>query len=175
MATAIQSLDVRLPEVAEQVRAIHLAAYSQEAKLVGVMSLPPMERSASQIQSLSESFFGAFSNGFLAGAISELEGDGSQVEICSLAVHPAFQRLGVGRALVEHSIVRAAGRPMQVSTAAANIPAAFLYQSLGFQVLRHSLVPGLRLQLVQLQRPGSNPSVKGTSCAEAQAAPYVER
>jgi ribosomal protein S18 acetylase RimI-like enzyme len=174
MATvAVQPLEVRFLAMAEQVHAIHVLAYSQEAKLVGVRSLPPLEQSPQQIRSLSESFFGAFVNGSLAGAISESAADQAQVEICSLAVHPAFQRLGVGRALVEFLVFRAGGRPMLVSTAAANQPAISLYQSLGFQVIRHSLVPEVGLKLVHLQRLGPNPSVKGTS--RKRAAPYVER
>jgi ribosomal protein S18 acetylase RimI-like enzyme len=170
-AVAIQPINVKLAAVAEQVQSLHLAAYSQETTLAGVQSLPPMERSTFQIQVLSELFFGAFVRGALAGAISESEGEGS-VEVCSLAVHPAFQRQGVGRALLQHLLARAAGRPMQVSTAAANLPAIALYQAAGFVVVRQSVVPSLQLPLVHLQRLGSNPSVKGTGL---RPAPYVER
>jgi ribosomal protein S18 acetylase RimI-like enzyme len=172
---AIQPLDIKLATVAEQVRAIHLSAYSQEAVLAGVKSLPPLERSASQIQSLPESFFGAFIGGVFAGCLSEAKGDDSQVEICSLAVLPGFQRLGIGRALLQHSVSRASGKPMLASTAAANRPAISLYESTGFLVFRRSTVPAMHLELVHLQRLGSNPSVNGTSCAYAQDAPYVER
>ena len=172
VAVSVHPVDVTLLEMAERVKAVHLAAYSQEAALAGVASLPPMERSTAEIQGLSESFFGAFISGVLVGVISESEGDDS-IEVCSLAVLPAFQLQGVGGTLLRHLVVRADGKAMVVTTAAANAPAISLYQGAGFVVLRHSTAPKLNLQLVHLQRPGSNPSVKGTS--RKRAARYVER
>ena len=155
MATIdIQPINVKAVEMAKQVLALHQAAYALEARLAGLSSLPPMDRGTLQIQGLPESFFGAFVGGALAGAISVEEAHGT-IELCSLAVHPIFQRQGVGRALLHHGLVLAAGRPLRVSTAAANLPAICLYQSAGFVVVGRRSVGSPPLPLVQLQLPQS--------------------
>jgi ribosomal protein S18 acetylase RimI-like enzyme len=62
-------------------------------------------------------------------------------------------RRGVGRALVEHTLALAAGRPVRVGTAAANTPALTLYRALGFEPHADKIVGG-NIAYVELRHPG---------------------
>jgi ribosomal protein S18 acetylase RimI-like enzyme len=153
----IIALDVKRPEMAARILALHVAAYALEAELAGVAWLPPMKRSVADVQALPESFFGVAGRGQLAGAISVEEAVGQgEVDICSVAVAPAFQRLGLGRALVRFVIAGAAGRPLVVATAAANSPALALYRSEGFAEFKRSVVMSPSLEIVHLRRAGGD-------------------
>jgi ribosomal protein S18 acetylase RimI-like enzyme len=135
-----------------------------------------MERSIAELQATSERFLGAFVRGQLAGAVSTSQ-DG-EVEICSLAVHPNFQRLGLGRTMLQSVLTEAGGLPVLVSTAAANFPALALYRSAGFVQFKQSFVSSPSVEIVHMHRLSSNPSVKGTSTSGLRplaAAPYLER
>ncbi len=74
--------------------------------------------------------------GFLAVLTSEF--DGKRVETIDLmGVSEAFQKQGVGKALVGYFIQQYEDRCdfLQVGTQAANIPSMRLYQSLGFSIV----------------------------------------
>ena len=59
-----------------------------------------------------------------------------EAEIATLAVHPAWQRQGIGRALLEHALAwactRADARVVLLEVRADNRPALHLYRALGF-------------------------------------------
>ena len=150
----ICAIDIREAGLAGQIRAMHLEAYAQEAQLAGVRSLPPMERSVADLRALPETFHAIRIGNELAAAISvEMHAEPDGIEICSLAVRPAFQRMGWGRALLRFAIVHAGRRPIAVSTSAANLPALALYRSDGFAEHRRSVVLAGSLELVHLHRP----------------------
>ena len=54
----VAALPIQDLAVAGQVVHLHKAAYQQEAELLGLSSLPGMERSAKDIANLKEQFFG---------------------------------------------------------------------------------------------------------------------
>jgi ribosomal protein S18 acetylase RimI-like enzyme len=135
-----------------------------------------MERSVAELQTTRERFVGAFVRGQLAGAVSTSQND--EVEVCSLAIHPNFQRLGLGRTLLQFVLAEADGPSVLVSTAAANFPALALYRSAGFVQFKRSFVSSPSVEIVHMRRLSSNPSVKGTSTSGLRplaAAPYLER
>lgn len=150
---AICAIDIRRRDVAAQVLALHRQAYAQEARLAGVDALPPMLRGIADLQALPEAFDAVFIADALAAAISvDAREQANRIEICSLAVGPAFQRQGLGRALLTRVIARAGRRPVVVATAAANRPALALYRSEGFVDVRRSVVQASKLEIVHLHR-----------------------
>lgn len=82
----------------------------------------------------------ARSGGVLAGAYAlkaNFVGRAGHVANAGYAVHPAWRRRGVGRALVEDSLARAAALgfdAMQYNLVFASNPARRLYEELGFAV-----------------------------------------
>jgi ribosomal protein S18 acetylase RimI-like enzyme len=136
----VAPLDPTQLECAAELLALHLAAYAQEAHLAGVPSLPPMERSVAELQATRECFFGTRIRGKIAAAVSIGPSPNSKVEICSLAVHPSFQRLGLGRIMLKFVVAKAEGEHVSASTAAANFPALALYRAEGFVECKRSFV-----------------------------------
>jgi hypothetical protein len=65
--------------IAAQIHSVQMAAYAQEAALLGVTNFPPLERMVDDICQSSESFLGAFEGQTLVGAMSTKpdEADGS--------------------------------------------------------------------------------------------------
>ncbi len=171
----VAALPIQDLAVAGQVVHLHKAAYQQEAELLGLSSLPGMERSAKDIANLKEQFFGIYLADTLSGALSTAEETPACLCICSLAVLPERQRQGLGRALLRSVLHPNPELEFQVSTAAGNMRAIALYESEGFKVCRESLAPGLALKLVHLIRKRSNPSVEPTNCGKPQSAAHLER
>ena len=154
----IQPLDHRDPVSAEHIHAVMKLAYAQEARLLGVREFAPMQRSVQDIQAGGEFYLGAFSGDELLAALSiGPDDEPGQLLICALVVHPAAQRQGIGRLLVQDALRRGAGLVFAVSTAAANGPALALYRSLGFVDYRHGTLGAEALALVKLRRDPSDP------------------
>ena len=85
--------------VATQIHAVLLLAYAQEAVLLGVKNFPPLKQTAADIQASEEFFLGSYDGKALIGIVSVGPDDEpGQINIASLAVHPAHQRKGVARA-----------------------------------------------------------------------------
>lgn len=160
----VESINHRERAVAERIHAVQIAAYSQEAKLLGAESFPPLQRTIADIEGTNERFFGAFLDGTLVGVIA-LEGDPSSAAmvISSLVVLPAFQRLGVGHSLLSTVVNKFPSQGLTVSTGLQNTPAMALYAQFGFLELRRHLVGPEKMPVVEFCRPGSNPSVERTS------------
>ena len=161
--------------IAGQIVRLHTTAYQQEADLLGLPSLPGMERSAADIAELQEEFFGIHAAGTLIGAVSTAEEIPGRLCICSLTVLPEWQHQGLGRSLLRFVLAANPELELQVSTAAGNSRAIALYESEGFDVYRESVAPGLALKLVHLIRKRANPSVEPTNCGKPQSAAHLER
>jgi ribosomal protein S18 acetylase RimI-like enzyme len=153
-AINIEPLNPRERAVASSIHSVQLAAYSQEAQLLGVSKFPPLERTADEVQTSYELFFGASLGGALVGvaAIEASEGQ-SRVCISSLVVLPEAQRSGVASALLRDVLRRFAQNVVVVSTAAENTRALSLYKQFGFIECARSFAG--ELELVQLERTHS--------------------
>jgi ribosomal protein S18 acetylase RimI-like enzyme len=151
MLPTIETLDHRDRAVAERVHAIQLAAYTQEARLLGVTDFPPLRQNIESIQRSEEQFLGAFVQGTLAGiAAIEQTPDAATICISSLVVMPAMQRRGVASALLREVLRRFGSHALVVSTAVGNGPALALYGSFGFAELDRRFAGSL--ELVRLGR-----------------------
>jgi ribosomal protein S18 acetylase RimI-like enzyme len=145
------SLDPHNPELAQQIHAIRMLAYQQEAQLLGVSHFPPLEQTVADILGSQELFTGAFEGDALAAVISICPDDeGRGMCLSSLVVHPTYQRRGLGRALVKSAIDRAGDTVFYVQTAVANAPALALYERLGFRELRRWRVGSESLEVLEL-------------------------
>ena len=150
---SLSSIDHRILAVAQQIHAIRMAAYTQEAKLLGVAHFSPLERGVDDILASTEEFIGAFENETLSGVLSMCaDEEGKGVNISSLVVHPHHQRRGLGQALVRAATDRHPTLELTVQTAAANVPALALYARLGFKEYRRWSSGNEPLELVKLSR-----------------------
>jgi len=156
VALVIEQLDHREPAIAAELGRVMRRAYVLEAEWLNLAAgdFPPAQRSDAAIAAASGPFFGLRASGKLV-AVLELEetteGSGPELWIASLCVDPAFHRQGHGRRLVKHAIQVAGGRPLRVSTGAANAAAMALYESQGFRVNERRTLPD-GLVLVRLVR-----------------------
>lgn len=158
----IQQVDHQQPHIAAAIHAVHMAAYAQEAALLGVSDFPPLSMTAQDIRQSEEQFFAAFDGETIIGAVSveppELASwsgqklDHGGVHIASLIVHPQRQREGVGLRLMEAIIAAHGSQPMTVSTALANTPALALYEKLGFVRGAQRTVGNEPIEIVLLRR-----------------------
>lgn len=103
-AVEIQALHLTDPVIACAVHAIQMAAYAQEAALLGVSRFPPLEQTLQDLQQSPARFLGAWIAGALIGALGvERTPDTPGVLIASLVVSPEWQRQGVGQTLLGSS------------------------------------------------------------------------
>ncbi|WP_374350343.1 GNAT family N-acetyltransferase [Chitinimonas sp.] len=141
----LRQIDLHDEGEARSLLALQRAAYAQEAALINYPDLPPLRETLEQLMACGETVLGWCADGQWLGAIGFLDGDAG-VEICRLVVAPAAQRQGIARQLLAAVCTQAAGRPVQVGTAAANTPAVALYQAMGFAISRRFATPdGLAL------------------------------
>jgi len=149
-----QHVDHRDLKVAERIHAVQMAAYRQEAELLGVKDFPPLAVSVRDIQELPETFLVAFAGTETIGAISTAPDEdvgGHSIE--SLVVMPCWQRQGVARILMEAVVAEYGAAPMAVQTAAKNLPVLSLYGKFGFVEFKRWCVGAEQLELVRLRRP----------------------
>ena len=153
----VERLDHASEPVAKQIHAMQLAAYSQEAKLIGALHFAPLMRTLEDLLASAEQFFGAYQNGELVGAAGVESGGPTRLGISSFVVAPKVQRRGIGRALLAHIIRLHGHQELQLQTAARNAPALALYGSGGFSEVRRWSVGDEDLELVALRRSPSQP------------------
>lgn len=144
----IRPLDLSDDAVAAAVHRIGRAAYAVEAELIGFDGIPALRESLAEMRAQPLHWVGAVCEagepaGFLAW---EESGDGV-VGIDRLCVAPAFFRRGIASLLLRHALAELfPGRPVHVTTGAANAPAVRLYEGLGFtRGADFSPVPGLTM------------------------------
>ena len=149
----IQRLDPRDQMVAEGIHGVQIAAYEQEARLLGVRHFPPLERTVEDVQAASQRFFGAIDDGSIVGVVSleSNEAPGS-FNIASLVVTPQRQREGIGRLLLAAALEECGNVETTVSTGAKNTPALALYAEFGFIECGRHVVGSEQLELVKLCR-----------------------
>lgn len=129
----IVALDHRIPATAAAILEIQHAAYALEARLLGAIRFPPLERTVKDILQSSETFLGAKVGDELAGVLGHQTGTGpGQRDISSLVVAPARHRQGIARKLIAALLREHAGQVFTVSTGARNGPALQLYSQFGF-------------------------------------------
>lgn len=141
---------------AQHIHAVHMAAYQQEAHLLGfadARDFPPLQQTVDGILRSSERFIVAVDYGNIVGVISieppvaHDDADGAprwagealateEAHIASLTVMPTHQRRGIARRLLAAAIAAHAGKAITVSTSALNQPALALYAQLGFEPAR---------------------------------------
>jgi ribosomal protein S18 acetylase RimI-like enzyme len=150
---SIHPLQHRDQRMAEQIHAVMMLAYAQEAALLQVKHFVPLERAVSEVQASSDFFFGAFIDDELLGTIG-IGPDDEPDQLCinSLVVHPKAQRQGIGRLLVAAAMRRGAGAVFAVVTAGLNVPALALYGEFGFVEYRRGEIGPERVALVKLRR-----------------------
>ncbi|MFC9583187.1 GNAT family N-acetyltransferase [Streptomyces yangpuensis] len=164
----IRSLDLSDDATAAAVHRIGRAAYTVEAELIGFDGIPALRESLAEMRAQALHWVGAVAeDGELAGFLAweEEPNDGTGIGIDRLCVAPAFFRRGIASLLLRHALAELfPGRPVQVTTGAANTPAVRLYEALGFaRGPDFSPAPGLvmasfsRPTAARPQGPGTRP------------------
>lgn len=165
----IEALDHRNIVIASRIHAVLLRAHAQEAELLQLRRVAPLELTVEDIQAGNEAYFGALHGQTLLGAVSlEADDEPNQVLIASLIVHPEHQRQGIGRSLVLRALGTSDEMCFAVATTAHNLPALSLYRGLGFVEYRYGTIGPENLGLVKLRRARSGPSVDRTSGSDAK-------
>lgn len=131
----IKHIDLKDPEILEQIFQLQRASYQVEAKIIGFNGIPPLLETREQLKECSESFYGYYVNGTLAGILS-YQLQEQLLDICRLAVHPDYFRKGIAGALLEQALLSPDYHKAIVSTGQKNLPAVLLYQKHGFQKIR---------------------------------------
>ena len=130
----IQKIDHKNTAVAHQLYALFQASYAVEARLLGAVDFPPLQRKADNLMASQNVFYGYYMGGTLAAA-TEIDQGAESTHIQSLVVHPKFFRKGIGAALVTFILETYSTKVFTVETGADNGPATQLYHKLGFQEL----------------------------------------
>ncbi len=149
----IELLDHASLSVAARIHTVQMAAYAQEARLIGATHFPPLLRTVEDVRTSNERFFGAFLDEELAGVASVEVVHDWHTCIASLVVLPRRQRRAIGVGLLRHLIGLFGCHRLSVRTAARNVPALALYRRCGFTEMRRWRVGDEPLELVMLQRP----------------------
>ncbi|TVQ58873.1 MAG: N-acetyltransferase [Phycisphaerales bacterium] len=156
IAISVQDADHRDPGVARAIHAVQMAAYAQEAALLGARDFPPLRRTVDDIRRGAERFLVAVDEGAIVGALGLAPDDELRtLNIDSLVVAPERQREGVGRALVAAAIDRHAAAPLSVSTGVKNLPALALYAGFGFTESHRAFKGEDPIEVVTLRRAPS--------------------
>lgn len=157
----ITLLDHRDAAVAAAIHAVQMAAYAQEAALLGTVDFPPLRRTVADVQADDARYFGALVADELVGVASVEEGVSAGEDrsdagliIASLVVRPAWQRRGIARQLLARMLDEAGNRAVRVTTGVANGPALTLYAAFGFVEESRHTVGADRLNVITLRRGG---------------------
>lgn len=129
----IKPLKNSIIHFALKILTIQRPSYQIEADLIEFQSIPALSETVDDIMNSKEIFIGYYEDDQLLGVLSYEENE-DFVDICRLVVAPASFRKGIGRQLVKYVVEEIRGnRDVIVSTGLKNIPAATLYEKLGFQ------------------------------------------
>ncbi|WP_284638114.1 GNAT family N-acetyltransferase [Paenibacillus silviterrae] len=142
----IRELEITKKEVAEQVLAVQIPAYTVEAEIIEFHGIPQLSESIDSLSKSDENFYGYFSNGELIGVISYTV-DIEIIDIHRLVVLPSFFRRGIARKLLDFiEALEKDANIFLVSTGKKNIPAKNLYLSNGYkQIYDKEVAPGIAL------------------------------
>ncbi len=156
----IAPIDHTNPAIAQALHALHQAAYTQEAQLIGAdpARFAPLQRTVYDLQSANISCWAAFDGIDLVGAVascpdeSDEASGGSAMCVASITVHPDQQRRGIGRQLLRTTLAADPNTPWVVQIAALNSPALALCAEQGFAVKRRWLEGGISLLAMRRAR-----------------------
>lgn len=154
----IAILDLADLECRTQLLRLWRRAYQAEADLTGIDGFPPLQVSLQELAARPGTFYGAFREQRLLGAI-EVEQLGSRMlQISALVVDPDHFRRGVARRLLQFVLEDSPNRVL-VSTSPANTPALALYRSMGFRQTETFTSPD-GVELCSLEwRPSQTPGI----------------
>ncbi|MFG2665980.1 GNAT family N-acetyltransferase [Streptomyces sp. NPDC048387] len=145
----VRPLELADEATAVAVHRIGRAAYAVEAELIGFDGIPALGESLEDLRGRALEWLGAVGpEGEIAGFLAwDRPGPGGPVTLDRLCVDPAWFRRGVASLLLRHALEDLfPGRPVEVTTGAANTPAVTLYTRLGFtRGADFSPAPGLRM------------------------------
>ena len=146
-------LDQSSDSVARAIHAVQIAAYTQEAALLGAREFPPLYRTVQDIARSGETYCGVYEDQCLVGALGFSSGSrGIGLNIDSLVVLPGHQRRGVAHALMTEFVAQHGAENLTVQTGAKNAPALALYAGFGFKEFARCMLGEEQLELVQLRR-----------------------
>ncbi|MEU9146978.1 GNAT family N-acetyltransferase [Streptomyces sp. NPDC048349] len=129
----IRPLDLSDDDTAAGVHRVGLAAYAVEAELIGFGGIPALGESLEQMRGRALHWVGAVSGGGEIAGFLAWEEQAGGVGIDRLCVDPARFRRGIASRLLRHALTELfPGRPVTVTTGAANSPAVALYTRTGF-------------------------------------------
>lgn len=147
----ISFVDIRLPDLAQQVWALQQAAYTIESQLIGYSELPPLLETVENLQDSGEQFLAWIEKEEIRGTVSYTYNEGT-LEICRLVVSPLHFRRGIAGQLLKSLESKEAGaKQIVVSTAEKNQPAILLYQKHGYHLNQRWVLPD-GLALVRLHK-----------------------
>ena len=148
----IEPLSHQDPSVAGQMHSLLVLAYAQEAKLLQVKDVAPLDRTPEDIRMSTNYYLGALEENELVGLLGlGPDDEPEQINISWLVVHPAQQRRGIGKQLLNDALRRGSGMTFSVSTGANNVAALALYRALGFVAYRNGTIGPKVLPLVKLR------------------------
>lgn len=127
--------------VALRIQQVFQSAYRIEARLIGVVNFPPLERTVRDIIASDTVFYGLMRDDDLI-AVVEIDYDEPLLDICSLVVDPAYFRQGLAGQLLRYVLNHYPWETAEVETAVANTPAITLYEQLGFAETARFTTPG---------------------------------
>lgn len=149
----IQRVNQPGEQIARKILTIQVSAYEQEAKLIGVNWLPPMNTTVQNLCNSGDIFFVTYVGIELVGAISIApETEEVSARITSLVVLPDFHRRGIATRLLIEALSHFGCAVLTVQTAAKNVPALALYARFGFRERRKWMVASPSMELVDLAR-----------------------
>ena len=159
-------LDLTDDATAAAVHRIGRAAYTVEAELIGFDGIPALRETPAEMRARPLHWLGALGpDGVLAGFLAwEPTADGG-ICVDRLCVDPSWFRRGVASLLLRYALAEVfPGRPVAVTTGAANTPAVTLYERLGF-VRGADFSPAPGLIMASFTHPGlpaTDPGLPGS-------------
>jgi ribosomal protein S18 acetylase RimI-like enzyme len=156
----VEPVDPLDPAMARRIHAVWAEAAAQEATLLGA---PLPSSGPASLAGAAAFVLGALAGDELLGVLAlGPGGEAGGIAIGTLVVLPAWQRHGIGRALLADALRRADARPgtvVTVVTAMTNTPALSLYRACGFVEQRRGVIEsaagGDGLPVLMLRRPAA--------------------
>lgn len=121
--------------MASEIQRVFQRSYAVEAKILGIVNFPPLQRSLESFSKIEHLFFGYFEKDKLVSVI-ELEQFTTHIDISSLVVDPLFFRRGIGGKLLSFVFENFDTKLFTVETGIKNAPTVKLYEKFGFKVVR---------------------------------------
>ncbi|AUS09431.1 GNAT family N-acetyltransferase [Laceyella sacchari] len=143
-------LDMKDPVTLSRIVEIQQRAYRIEAEIIGCDQLPPLNDTEDSLKCSPETFIGYYEQEVLVGVLSYQQ-KGQLVDICRLAIHPAYFRRGIASRLLSHALELDGAAIWEVQTGQANRPAINCYLKHGFTIVESFATPE-GIQLVKLRK-----------------------